>query len=121
MVLLDVNMSGRSGLDTLRRIRLEGRPRRSSCCRCTRRPSTRRSPLQLGARATPKDRDATELLAAIRIAASGGWFTCRRAWPRAASAGRRRREAPPAWKRLTEREWHVAADREGRLADRHRR
>ena len=103
VVLLDVNMSGRSGLDTLRRIGSNGRPRRSSCCQCARKPSTRRSPCSSGAGCSR--RTATPA-AARRHPHRRRRRYCRRGWPGRAPAGRRR-QAAPGWKRLTEREWHV--------------
>ena len=75
LVLLDINMSGRSGLDTLRRIRLEWPAQ--AVILLSMYPEAQYAPiaLQLGARGyLSKDRDATELLAAIRIAASGGYY-----------------------------------------------
>ena len=75
VVLLDVNMGGRSGLDTLRRIRLEWPAQ--AVILLSMYPEAQYAPiaLQLGARGS------------LLQAAAG--------------------EAPPAWKRLTEREWHV--------------
>lgn len=107
VVLLDVNMSGRSGLDTLRRIRLEWPAQ--AVILLSMYPEAQYAPiaLQLGARGyLSKDRDATELLAAIRIAAGGGYYLppgMAQGSLLQAAAG----EAAPAWKRLTEREWHV--------------
>lgn len=107
VVLLDVNMSGRSGLDTLRRIRLEWPAQ--AVILLSMYPEAQYAPiaLQLGARGyLSKDRDATELLAAIRIAAGGGYYLppgIAQGVLLQAAAG----EATPAWKRLTEREWHV--------------
>lgn len=107
VVLLDVNMSGRSGLDTLRRIRLEWPAQ--AVILLSMYPEAQYAPiaLQLGARGyLSKDRDAGELLAAIRIAAGGGYYLppgMAQGVLLQAAAG----EAAPGWKRLTEREWHV--------------
>ena len=67
LVLLDINMSGRSGLDTLRRIRLEWPTQ--AVILLSMYPEAQYAPmaLQLGARGyLSKDRDATELLARAR-------------------------------------------------------
>jgi DNA-binding NarL/FixJ family response regulator len=107
LVLLDVNMSGRSGLDTLRRIRQEwpGQP----VVLLSMYPEDQYAPIALQAGAhgyLSKDRDADELVAAIRIAAGGGYYLPRGIAP-ANLLPPKEGDAVPAWKRLTEREWHV--------------
>jgi DNA-binding NarL/FixJ family response regulator len=106
LVLLDVNMSGRSGLDTLRRIRLEWPTQ--AVILLSMYPEAQYAPiaLQLGARGYLEGPRGHR--AARGHPHRGG----RRLLPAAGhgpgqpAAGRRRR-GPPAWKRLTEREWHV--------------
>ena len=108
LVLLDVNMSGRSGLDTLRRIHAEWPAQ--PVILLSMYPEAQYAPIALQAGAhgyLSKDRDAAELVAAIRIAAGGGYYLPSGMAPgnllRTTAAG----DAPPAWKRLTEREWHI--------------
>lgn len=107
LVLLDVNMSGRSGLDTLRRIRQEwpGQP----VVLLSMYPEDQYAPIALQAGAhgyLSKDRDADELVAAIRIAAGGGYYLPRGVAP-ASLLPPKEGDGVPSWKRLTEREWHV--------------
>lgn len=107
LVLLDVNMSGRSGLDTLRRIRLEWPVQ--PVILLSMYPEAQYAPIALQAGAhgyLSKDRDATELVAAIRIAAGGGYYLPPGVAPGNLLHGSSA-DAPPAWKRLTEREWHI--------------
>lgn len=107
LVLLDVNMSGRSGLDTLRRIHAEWPAQ--PVILLSMYPEEQYAPIALQAGAhgyLSKDRDAAELVAAIRIAAGGGYYLP----PGMAPGSLLHVSAPdaaPAWKRLTEREWHI--------------
>ncbi|MDD2885964.1 MAG: response regulator transcription factor [Dechloromonas sp.] len=107
LVLLDVNMSGRSGLDTLRRIHAEWPAQ--PVILLSMYPEAQYAPIALQAGAhgyLSKDRNAAELVAAIRIAAGGGYYLPPGLAPShllQVAAG----DAAPAWKRLTEREWHI--------------
>lgn len=107
LVLLDVNMSGRSGLDTLRRIHSEWPKQPVILLSMYPEAQYAAIALQSGAHGyLSKDRDAAELVAAIRIAAGGGYYLPPGLPPSTllnVTAG----EALPAWKRLTEREWHI--------------
>lgn len=107
LVLLDINMSGRSGLDTLRRIKAEwpGQP----VILLSMYPAEQYAAIALQAGAhgyLSKDRDAAELVTAIRIAAGGGYYL-----PRGMAPGHLRlgptSDQAPAWKLLTEREWQI--------------
>ncbi len=107
LVLLDVNMSGRSGLDTLRRIHAEWPDQ--PVVLLSMYPEDQYAPIALQAGAhgyLSKDRDADELVAAIRIAAGGGYYL-----PPGMAPGNLVQpvaaDIQPAWKRLTEREWHI--------------
>lgn len=107
LVLLDVNMSGRSGLDTLRRIHQEWPAQ--PIVLLSMYPEDQYAPIALQAGAhgyLSKDRDADQLVAAIRIAAGGGYYL-----PPGVAPGHLLQsvagQASPAWKRLTEREWHI--------------
>lgn len=107
LVLLDVSMSGRSGLDTLRRIHVEWPTQ--PVILLSMYPEEQYAPIALQAGAhgyLSKDRDAAELVAAIRIAAGGGYYL-----PPGLAPGSLLRvsatDTAPAWKRLTEREWHI--------------
>jgi DNA-binding NarL/FixJ family response regulator len=104
LVLLDVNMGGRSGLDTMRRIRAEWP--RLPVIMLSMYPEEQYAPLafELGANGyLSKDRDAEQLVAAIRGAASGGCYL-----PPGMQRGALRREGnTPPHQRLTEREWEI--------------
>ena len=107
LVLLDVNMCGRSGLDTLRRIHAEWPSQ--SVIMLSMYPEAQYASiaLQSGAQGyLSKDRDADELVAAIRIAAGGGYYLPPGMAPGTLLQGVDG-AAPPAWKRLTERDWHI--------------
>lgn len=107
LVLLDINMGGRSGLDTLRRIRAEWPAQ--PVIMLSMYPEAEYTPiaLELGANGyLSKDRDATELVAAIRVAAGGGYYL-----PRGTERGVLGRvgtgDGLPLHRRLTEREWEI--------------
>ncbi|MCE1181882.1 MAG: response regulator transcription factor [Rhodocyclales bacterium] len=75
LVLLDVNMGGRSGFETLRRIHAEWPSQ--PVLMLSMYPETQYAQLALEAGAhgyLSKDRDAAQLVAAIRVAASGGYY-----------------------------------------------
>ena len=104
LVLLDVNMGGRSGLETMRRIRTEWP--NLPVIMLSMYPEEQYAPLafELGANGyLSKDRDADQLVAAIRGAASGG---CYLPPGMQRSALRREGNAQPH-QRLTEREWEI--------------
>lgn len=75
LVLLDVNMGGRSGFETLRRIHAEWPSQ--PVLMLSMYPEAQYAQLALEAGAhgyLSKDRDAAQLVAAIRVAASGGYY-----------------------------------------------
>ncbi len=103
VVLLDVNMSGGSGLDTLRRIHAEWPSQ--PVIMLSMYPEEQYAPIALEAGANgylSKDRDAVQLLAAIRIAASGGYYL-----PPGQRPGHRPSAETPLHTSLTEREWQI--------------
>lgn len=107
VVLLDVNMGGRSGLDTVRRIRVDWPAQPVILLSMYPEEQYAQIALQAGANGyLSKDRDAADLVAAIRIAASGGYYL-----PPCMAPGRlsslRPSDPTPAWQRLTEREWQT--------------
>ena len=104
LVLLDVNMGGRSGLETMRRIRADWP--RLPVIMLSMYPEEQYAPMafELGANGyLSKDREAGQLVAAIRGAASGGCYLppgMRRSVVRPAGEA-------PLHQRLTEREWAI--------------
>lgn len=107
LVLLDVNMSGRSGLDTLRRIHIEWPSQPVILLSMYPEEQYASIALQAGAHGyLSKDRDADELVAAIRIAAGRGYYLPPGVAPGNLLQGTTG-NTPPAWKRLTEREWYI--------------
>ncbi|MCE1183441.1 MAG: response regulator transcription factor [Rhodocyclales bacterium] len=103
LVLLDVNMAGGSGLDTLRRIQAEWPSQ--AVLMLSMYPEEQYAPIALEAGAKgylSKDRDAVHLLSAIRIAASGGYYL-----PPGLRPGQRVQTEMPAHASLTEREWQI--------------
>lgn len=107
LILLDINMGGRSGLETMRRIRAEWP--KQPVIMLSMYPEDQYAPiaLELGANGyLSKDRDADELLSAIRIAAGGGYYL-----PPGLSggilAGLRKHDDAPLHRELTEREWEI--------------
>ena len=103
VVLLDVNMAGGSGLDTLRRIHAEWPSQ--PVILLSMYPEEQYAPIALEAGANgyvSKDRDAAQLIAAIRIAASGGFCL-----PACLRPGRLPPTAQAAHASLTEREWQI--------------
>lgn len=106
LILLDINMGGRSGLDTLKRFHVE-QPR-CPVIMLSMYAEAQYAPMafKLGARGyLSKDRDAETLIAAIRIVAGGGYYL-----PPGVDLGMLG-EAPadnaPLYRQLTEREWEV--------------
>ena len=107
VVLLDISMNGRSGLDTLQRIRAQWP--RQPVLMLSMYPAEQYAVIALEAGANgylSKDCDAAELVAAIRIAATGGHYLPPR------SAGDllrklRRHPQEPAHLRLTPREREI--------------
>lgn len=107
LVLLDINMQGRSGLETLRRIRSEwpGQP----VIMLSMYPEEQYAAVSLEAGANgylSKDHDVDDLVVAIRIAASGGYYL-----PVSMKSGtllqrKPASEQPPHY-RLTERESQI--------------
>lgn len=107
VVLLDINMGGRSGLETLRRIRAEWPAQPVIMLSMYPEEQYAGISLQAGANGyLSKDRDAADLLAAIRMAAAGGCYI-----PAATAAGfpckPEADESLPPHQRLTEREWEI--------------
>lgn len=105
LVLLDINMGGRNGFDTLRRIHAEWPEQ--PVIMLSMYPAEQHAPMALEAGANgylAKDCDAPRLLAAIRIAASGGY--CLPPGMAPSRLGHPRAEAP-AHHRLSGREWQI--------------
>lgn len=103
VVLLDVSMTGGSGLDTLRRIHAEWPSQ--PVIMLSMYPEEQYAPIALDAGANgyvSKDRDAPQLIAAIRIAASGGFCL-----PACLRPGHRPTTAQAAQASLTGREWQI--------------
>ena len=103
VVLLDVNMAGSSGLDTLRRLHAEWPSQ--PVVMLSMYPEDQYAPIAFDAGANgyvSKDRDAAQLIAAIRIAASGGFHL-----PACVRPGHRPPTAQAAHASLTEREWQI--------------
>jgi two-component system, NarL family, invasion response regulator UvrY len=104
LVLLDVNMGGRSGLETMRRIRTEWP--HLPVIMLSMYPEEQYAPLafELGANGyLSKDRDAEQLVAAIRSAASGGCYLP----PGMQRGALHVAGEAPLHQRLTEREWEI--------------
>ncbi len=103
LVLLDVNMGGRSGFETLRRIYAEWPSQ--PVLMLSMYPEAEYAPLALEAGAhgyLSKDRDAGQLVAAIRVAAAGGYYL-----PPGMTPGRLSNPASAPEQRLTERERQI--------------
>lgn len=104
LVLLDVNMGGRSGLDTMRRIREEWP--RLPVIMLSMYPEEQYAPMAfaLGANGyLSKDRDAEQLVATIRGTTGGGCYL-----PRGMQRSvMRQGGGAPLHQRLTEREWEI--------------
>lgn len=103
LVLLDVSMSGGSGLDALRRIHAEWPSQRVIMLSMY--PAEQYAPIALEAGAqgyVSKDADATQLVAAIRIVASGGYCL-----PACLRPGHHPPLTATAHAALTEREWQI--------------
>ncbi|NJD24785.1 MAG: response regulator transcription factor [Betaproteobacteria bacterium] len=104
LVLLDVNMGGRSGLETMRRIRAEWPS--VPVIMLSMYPEEQYAPMAFEQGANgylSKDRDADQLIAAIRSVASGGCYLppgMQRRALRVAGEG-------PLHLSLTEREWEI--------------
>lgn len=107
VVLLDIAMGARSGLDTLRRIRADW-PEQPVLI-LSMYPESQYAPisLELGANGyLCKDCDIAGLIAAIRIAASGGYYLPASLGPEV-RARLHREPGNAAHARLTEREWQI--------------
>lgn len=107
LVLLDINMGGRSGLDTLRRIRAKWPKLPVIMLSMYPEEDYGRISLEAGANGyLSKDRDALDLTAVIRVVARGGCFL-----PRNMLSGKRPYTNPEtqslAHSRLTDRELEV--------------
>lgn len=103
LVLLDVNMGGRSGFETLRRIYAEWPSQ--PVLMLSMYPEAEYAPLALEAGAhgyLSKDRDAGQLVAAIRVAAAGGYYL-----PPGMTPGWLSNPASAPEQRLTERERQI--------------
>ena len=103
LLLLDVNMGGGSGLDALRRIHAEWPSQ--PVIMLSMYPEEQYAPIALAAGANgyiSKDCDAPQLIAAIRVAASGGYFL-----PPGLRHGQHAPVAQTAHNNLTEREWQI--------------
>jgi two-component system, NarL family, invasion response regulator UvrY len=104
LVLLDVNMGGRSGLETMRRIRAEWP--QLPVIMLSMYSEEQYAPLAFDHGANgylSKDRDADQLVAAIRGAASGGCYLP----PGMQRSALRAPGDAPLHQRLTEREWEI--------------
>lgn len=105
VVLLDVNMGGRSGFETLRRIRAEWPSQPVVMLSMYPEAQYVQLALEAGAQGyLSKDRDAVQLVTAIRAAASGG---CYLAPGLAAPRLGRQRDGAPRHYSLTEREGQI--------------
>ncbi len=104
VVLLDVNMGGRSGLETMRRIRAEWP--RLPVIMLSMYPEEQYAPMAFEQGANgylSKDRDAETLVAAIRGVANGGCYLP----PGMQRSVLRAGAEAPLHQRLTEREWEI--------------
>ena len=104
LVLLDVNMGGRSGLDTMHRIREEWP--RLPVIMLSMYPEEQYAPMAfaLGANGyLSKDRDAEQLVATIRGTTGGGCYLP----PGMQRSVMRQGGGAPLHQRLTEREWEI--------------
>ena len=104
VVLLDVNMGGRSGLETMRRIRAEWP--RLPVIMLSMYPEEQYAPMAFEQGANgylSKDRNAETLVAAIRSVATGGCYLPPGMQRSALHAG----GDVPQHQRLTEREWEI--------------
>lgn len=107
VVLLDINMAGRSGLDTLQRIRARwpGQP----VLMLSMYPDEQYAMIALEAGANgylSKDRDAAELVHAVRVAAGGGYYVSPEASGSLLAKLHRDKDRPPHH-RLTPRELEI--------------
>lgn len=107
VVLLDINMAGRSGLDTLQRLRV--RWPNQPVLMLSMYPEEQYSAIALEAGANgylSKDRDAAELVRAIRVAAGGGYYISPESGATLLALLRKDKEQP-AHHRLTPREQEI--------------